>query len=85
MSIGTPGEVLGYAEAYRRFGGGVSWSSLFEETIRLCEEGFEVSHPLSFALAKHRDEILLDPQLRLDCFFSLLCCGECFSSLVRSS
>ena len=64
LSIGTPGELLGYAEAYRRFGGGVSWASLFEETIRLCEEGFEVTHPLAFAIEKHREEILRDRQLR---------------------
>jgi gamma-glutamyltranspeptidase len=64
LAIGTPGEVLAYRKAYEQFGGGVPWSTLFSPTIRLCEQGFKVSHALAYAINKNKDLILNDTQLR---------------------
>ncbi|CAF1484417.1 unnamed protein product, partial [Rotaria sordida] len=64
LSIGIPGELLAYDKAYKEFGGGVSWSTLFSPTIRLCEKGFPVSHALAFAIQRKKHLIINDTQLR---------------------
>ncbi|CAF1183876.1 unnamed protein product [Adineta steineri] len=64
LSIGTPGELLAYRKAYELFGGGVSWSTLFQPTIRLCEKGFNVSRTLAFAINQNKKHIINDTQLR---------------------
>jgi len=64
LAIATPGELLAYRKAYEQFGGGVSWSTLFNPAIRLCEKGFNVSAALAFAINKHKDQIIKDTQLR---------------------
>ncbi len=64
MAIATPGELLAYRTAYEQFGGGVSWSTLFNPTIRLCEKGFHVSRALAYAIKQNKQFILNDTQLR---------------------
>jgi len=64
LAIATPGELLAYRTAYEQFGGGVSWSTLFNPTIRLCEKGFHVSRALAYAIKQNKQLILNDTQLR---------------------
>jgi gamma-glutamyltranspeptidase/glutathione hydrolase/leukotriene-C4 hydrolase len=64
LAIATPGELLAYRTAYEQFGGGVSWSTLFNPTIRLCEKGFHVSRALAYAIKQNKQFILNDTQLR---------------------
>lgn len=64
LAIGVPGELRAYEKAYAEFGGGVSWSELFQPTIKLCEEGFSLSASQAAAMRKTRSYILKDPGLR---------------------
>lgn len=41
--MAVPGALKGYSTIYNLYGGGVPWESLFEPTIKLCEEGMKVS------------------------------------------
>ena len=47
LAVGVPGELRGFEEAYKAYGGGVSWERLFEPNIRLCEEGWTVPAELA--------------------------------------
>ncbi|VVC34640.1 Hypothetical protein CINCED_3A006787 [Cinara cedri] len=64
LAIGVPGELKGYSKIYELFGGGVSWKSLFEPTIRICEEGMEISEILGIRMADCEDLIKNDTLLR---------------------
>lgn len=64
MAIGVPGELKGYSKIYELYGGGVSWESLFEPTIQLCEQGMTVSKILGNRMADHEDLIKNDTLLR---------------------
>lgn len=63
-AIAVPGELKGYSTIYEIYGGGVSWESLFEPTIRLCEEGIEVSKRLANNIKNHEDLIKKNAYLR---------------------
>ncbi|XP_001607488.2 glutathione hydrolase 1 proenzyme [Nasonia vitripennis] len=41
-AIAVPGEIAGYWEAHQKFGK-LPWADLFEDTIKICEEGSHVS------------------------------------------
>ena len=58
-----PGEVKGYHTAWQRYGR-ITWSDLFQPTIRLCEDGFIVERALSGAIDMYEDDIRSDPNLR---------------------
>jgi gamma-glutamyltranspeptidase/glutathione hydrolase/leukotriene-C4 hydrolase len=68
LAIAVPGELKAYQAAHTRFGGGVSWSELFQPTIRLCREGFIVSISQATAISQSSDYILNDPAMRLRFF-----------------
>ena len=51
ISITVPGEIKGYFEARSRFGNpSLTMLDLFEPTIRLCREGFQITHSLKEAI-----------------------------------
>lgn len=64
LSIAVPGELRAYRKAWEEFGGGVSWSDLFQPTIHLCTEGFELTPPQAAAIQQNQQLILDDPALR---------------------
>ncbi|CAI6343242.1 unnamed protein product [Macrosiphum euphorbiae] len=68
MAVAVPGELKGYSTIYNLYGGGVSWESLFEPTIKLCEEGMTISKRLAINLNNHEDLIKNDLLLR-EAFF----------------
>ena len=64
LAIAVPGELRTYKKAYDEFGGGVSWSDLFQPTIQLCENGFIVSTSQAAAIRQTTSFILKDAALR---------------------
>lgn len=48
-------------------GGRLPWAELFEPTIRLCEEGYEVSKPLASAL-RSKEELIKKNQALSEMF-----------------
>ena len=63
LSVGVPGELAAYWEAHRRFGR-LKWSELFEESIRMAEEGEPTVEHLSFALRSKEHAIYITDPLR---------------------
>ncbi|XP_026813149.1 glutathione hydrolase 1 proenzyme-like isoform X1 [Rhopalosiphum maidis] len=68
MAVAVPGELKGYSTIYNLYSSGVSWESLFEPTIKLCEEGMKISERLAKNLNNHEDLIKNDMLLR-EAFF----------------
>lgn len=64
LAAGVLGAFKGYSEIYKLYGGGVSWESLFEPTIKLCEEGIKISKHLEISLKDDVEIIKADPMLR---------------------
>ncbi|VVC34643.1 Hypothetical protein CINCED_3A018712 [Cinara cedri] len=65
LPVAVPGEVKGYAKIYELFGGGVSWESLFQPAIDLCEKGMTISRHLGVSLrARENSFIQYDPLFR---------------------
>ncbi|CAF1048399.1 unnamed protein product [Adineta steineri] len=65
LAIAVPGELRAYEKAFQEFGGGVvTWKELFEPTIRLCREGFEISISQGTAIQQQTSNILADSALR---------------------
>jgi len=64
LAVAVPGALKGYSTIYDLYGGHVSWQSLFEPTIKLCEEGMLISNRLEIALKADEDLIKNDPMLR---------------------
>jgi gamma-glutamyltranspeptidase/glutathione hydrolase/leukotriene-C4 hydrolase len=64
LAVAIPGAFKGYETIYKAFGGGVSWESLFEPTIKLCEEGIKISEHLELTLETDEAMIKRDPMLR---------------------
>lgn len=46
LSIGVPGELKGYWELHKEHGK-LPWKTLVEPTIKICEEGFNLSKHMS--------------------------------------
>ncbi|XP_022163024.1 gamma-glutamyltranspeptidase 1-like [Myzus persicae] len=64
LAVAVPGELKGYSTIYNLYGGQVPWPSLFEPTIKLCEEGMLISKRLESCLKSEEDLIKNDPILR---------------------
>ncbi|CAG7720876.1 unnamed protein product [Allacma fusca] len=63
LAVAVPGELTGYWEIYKKIGGGVKWETLFQPTIKLCEDGFKVDAHTANALDVRRDIILTEPAM----------------------
>lgn len=62
LSVAVPGEFKGYWELYQRHGSGkVPWANLFNRTIELCENGFNVSRHAANAMRGQEVNIRKDP------------------------
>lgn len=73
LSIAVPGELRAYRKAWEEFGGGVSWSDLFQPTIQLCTDGFELTSQQAAAIQQNQQLILDDPTLRfVECLMNAL-------------
>ncbi|XP_022182527.1 gamma-glutamyltranspeptidase 1-like isoform X2 [Myzus persicae] len=64
LAVAIPGELKGYSTIYKLYGGKVSWESLFEPTIKLCENGIKISERLALNMRNHEELIKNDPFLR---------------------
>lgn len=64
LAVAIPGSLKGYSTLYNLYGGGVSWASLFEPTIKLCEEGIKISIHLEDRLKTARELLKKDTLLR---------------------
>jgi len=64
LAVAVPGELKGYSTIYNLYGGQVPWSSLFEPTIKLCEEGMVIGEHFGSSLKNVEDLIKNDPMLR---------------------
>ncbi|XP_077236123.1 gamma-glutamyl transpeptidase 4 isoform X3 [Tasmannia lanceolata] len=63
LSMGVPGEIAGLHAAWVRHGRR-PWSTLFQPSIRLARDGFEVAPYLASAIKISQKEIMADPGLR---------------------
>ena len=65
LSIGVPGEIRGYYEAKEKYGNPeISWMSLIQPTIDMCQRGIEVSFSAAEALKGKETLIMQDPGMR---------------------
>ncbi|XP_025191906.1 glutathione hydrolase 1 proenzyme-like [Melanaphis sacchari] len=64
LAVAVPGELKGFSTIYSLYGGNVPWPSLFEPTIKLCEEGMTISKSLGITLKYEEELIKKDPMLR---------------------
>ena len=60
--MAVPGALKGYWEAHQRYGK-LPWSSLFEPSIKLCEDGFIVTRDLAIVVNGEIVRITEEPTL----------------------
>ena len=62
LAVGIPGELIGYWEAWKRFGR-LEWTEILEPTLELCRDGYHMSKHqydvLNFRPAVVRDDPIL--------------------------
>jgi len=63
-AVAIPGALKGYSTIYNLYGGGVEWETLFDPTIKLCEEGITISDHLDYSLKFVEDLVKNDTMLR---------------------
>ncbi len=56
-SVTVPGAVRGWSELHKKFGK-IDFNILFEEAIKICNNGFEVSFELNKSLIHHREALI---------------------------
>ncbi|KAG5879189.1 hypothetical protein JTB14_032202 [Gonioctena quinquepunctata] len=64
LAVAVPGELIGYYNAYKKYGGGVPWADLPTKAIEQCEEGIYVSGFEAKMMESSKDFIFADPGLR---------------------
>lgn len=62
LAVAVPGEISGFYQAWLVYGR-MPWRDLFNETIRICEEGFTVEADLAGAIKQYENSIRDDPNL----------------------
>ncbi|XP_044005446.1 scoloptoxin SSD14-like [Aphidius gifuensis] len=63
LSIAVPGEIAGYWAAHQKFGK-IPWDELFNPTIKICEEGWNITKKLANAVKFLENVVRNDPTLR---------------------
>ena len=56
-TVTVPGAVKGWAEMHKKFGK-LDFKILFEEAIKICNEGFEITHELNQSLTHHKEALI---------------------------
>ena len=62
LSIGVPGEILGYHEAWQKFGR-LPWPRLVQPTIDMCRKGYRVENALAKAIKEASNMMRENPDL----------------------
>lgn len=63
-AVAVPGELRGYWNLYKKFGGRLPWKKLVEPTIELCTNGVKVTKFLEDVYKRKRDYLYKDSVLR---------------------
>ncbi|CAG0890582.1 unnamed protein product [Darwinula stevensoni] len=63
LSVGVPGEIRGYWEAWTKYGK-LNWTELLQPTIDLCKNGITVVRALAKALQSYETQILEEPSMK---------------------
>lgn len=63
LAVAVPGELKGYWEAYKKFGGKVPWRDLVQPTIDLCKNGILVTKYLERLFASQLENLKKDKLL----------------------
>ena len=56
-TVTVPGAVRGWSEMNKKFGN-LDFEILFDEAIKICHEGFEISHELNQTLKYHQETLI---------------------------
>ncbi|RZC37317.1 G glu transpept domain containing protein [Asbolus verrucosus] len=64
LAVAVPGELRGYWEAYKKYGGKLPWSELVQPTIDLCKNGILVTEYLAKLYSSQQSQLYEDPILR---------------------
>ncbi|RZB39538.1 G glu transpept domain containing protein, partial [Asbolus verrucosus] len=64
LAVAIPGELRGYWEAYKKYGGKVPWRDLVQPTIDLCKNGILVTEFLASVYSSQQNQLYKDPILR---------------------
>lgn len=62
LAITVPGEIAGYWEAHQRFGK-LPWAELFTDTIKMCDNGWNLTRAMYDDLINNKHLIYNDPTL----------------------
>ena len=62
--MAVPGELRGYHELYRQFGGAMAWRDLIQPSVDLCENGHPVNWHMARALRTYSEAIETEPSMR---------------------
>ncbi|OMJ29155.1 Gamma-glutamyltranspeptidase 1 [Smittium culicis] len=68
LAIGVPGELRGYELAHKKYGK-LSWSRLFQPTIKLAREGYVIGTPLANSMRNREKDLRTAPGF-LEVYFS---------------
>ncbi|KAJ3012392.1 hypothetical protein HKX48_006301 [Thoreauomyces humboldtii] len=63
LAVGVPGEIRGFEAAHKLYGK-LDWKRLFEPSVRMCKDGWEVVPVLAQRIAAAPDLMLNDPTFR---------------------
>lgn len=63
LAVAVPGELKGYWELYKKFGGNLRWSELFAPSIKLAKEGFNLTAHAANALRQNSNMIRALPAM----------------------
>lgn len=62
--MAVPGELIGYWELYKKYGGSLPWKDLINPTIDLCKNGIYVTEYLANKFKGQSKAFFGDPVLK---------------------